>query len=63
MKGKVKFFNEQKGFGFIKPENEGEDIFVHATGLIDKVRENDPVSFELEKGKKGVVAVNVKKTN
>lgn len=58
-KGTVKFFNETKGFGFIKPENGGEDIFVHASGLIDQIRENDQVKFEVERGKKGLNAVNV----
>ena len=59
-KGTVKFFNGTKGFGFISPENGGEDIFVHSTGLIDQIRENDKVSFEVENGKKGLNAVNVK---
>ncbi|AFD05793.1 cold-shock protein [Solitalea canadensis] len=57
--GKVKFFNESKGFGFIKDEA-GNEIFVHVTGLIDKIRENDKVSFEVAQGKKGLNAVNVK---
>ena len=59
-KGKVKFFNDTKGFGFIKPENSSEDIFVHATGLVDQIRENDTVTFEVQNGKKGLNAVNVK---
>ncbi len=58
--GTVKFFNETKGFGFIKDES-GQEIFVHATGLIDKIRDNDAVSFEVAEGKKGLNAVNVKK--
>jgi len=58
--GTVKFFNESKGYGFIKAEN-GEEYFVHATGLIDQVRENDRVQFELKEGKKGQNAVDVKK--
>ena len=57
--GTVKFFNETKGFGFIKPEN-GEDIFVHASGLIDQVRENDRVQFDVQDGRKGLNAINVK---
>ena len=57
--GLVKFFNETKGFGFIRPEN-GEDIFVHASGLIDQIRENDRVSFEVQEGRKGLNAINVK---
>lgn len=56
--GTVKFFNETKGFGFIKAEN-GEEIFVHATGLKEEIRENDEVVFEIEQGKKGLNAVNV----
>lgn len=59
--GIVKFFNESKGFGFITDANGGEDIFVHVTGLVDEIRENDKVSFNLEKGKKGLMAVNVKR--
>ncbi|WMJ75573.1 cold-shock protein [Cytophagaceae bacterium ABcell3] len=58
-KGTVKFFNNSKGFGFIKPENGGEDIFVHTSGLIDEVHENDKVQFEVEPGKKGMNAVKV----
>ncbi|MFO0357254.1 MAG: cold-shock protein [Sphingobacteriaceae bacterium] len=58
-KGTVKFFNETKGFGFIK-EDGGQEIFVHATGLIDKIKENDSVVFETQEGKKGINAVNVK---
>lgn len=58
--GTVKFFNETKGFGFIKPANGGQDIFVHVSGLIDEIRENDKVSFEVQNGKKGLNAVNVK---
>ncbi|WP_234733511.1 cold-shock protein [Tellurirhabdus bombi] len=57
--GKVKFFNESKGYGFIKPDDSSEDIFVHVSGLIDQVRENDAVKFEVEKGRKGLNAVNV----
>jgi cold shock protein len=57
--GTVKFFNDTKGFGFITPEAGGEDIFVHASGLIDQIRENDKVQFETERGKKGINAINV----
>ncbi len=57
--GTVKFYNETKGFGFIRPEN-GEDIFVHSTGLIDNIRENDRVAFETQDGRKGLNAINVK---
>lgn len=58
--GTVKFFNDQKGFGFIKDES-GQEIFVHVTGLIDKIKENDTVTFEVAEGKKGLNAVDVKK--
>jgi CspA family cold shock protein len=61
-KGTVKFFNEEKGFGFIKEEN-GQDIFVHATGLVDEIRENDVVNYETERGKKGMNAINVSLAN
>lgn len=57
--GVVKFYNEAKGFGFIK-EDGGQEIFVHATGLQDKIRENDKVTFEIQEGKKGLNAVNVR---
>nr|WP_305067214.1 cold-shock protein [Mangrovivirga halotolerans] len=60
MEGTVKFFNETKGFGFIKPSDSSEDIFVHASGLIDEIREDDHVEFELEQGRKGMNAVNVR---
>ncbi|GHE29261.1 MULTISPECIES: cold-shock protein [Sphingobacterium] len=58
--GVVKFFNETKGFGFIIPNSGESEIFVHVSGLVDKVRENDHVSFEIEQGRKGLNAVNVK---
>ncbi|MDH5396606.1 MAG: cold-shock protein [Cyclobacteriaceae bacterium] len=57
--GTVKFFNNSKGFGFIKPNDSNEDIFVHESGLIDDIRENDQVKFDVERGKKGMNAVNV----
>jgi CspA family cold shock protein len=59
-KGTVKFFNETKGFGFITPESGEKDIFVHSSGLIDEIRENDKVQFEVESGPKGLNASNVK---
>jgi len=59
-KGIVKFFNESKGFGFITEEGNNKEHFVHVTGLIDEVRENDEVEFELKEGKKGLNAVNVR---
>ena len=58
--GKVKFFNETKGYGFIVDDQNGEEYFSHVTGLIDKVRESDSVEFELEEGKKGLNAVKVR---
>ncbi len=58
--GVVKFFNEEKGFGFIKVEGTGQEIFVHVSGLKDEIRENDNVVFEIQEGKKGLNAVNVK---
>ena len=58
--GTVKFFNETKGFGFITPAEGGQDIFVHVSGLRDQIRENDRVVYEVERGKKGLNAVNVK---
>jgi len=57
--GTVKFFNSEKGFGFIKEEN-GTEIFVHASGLIDEIRENDTVEYEVQEGKKGLNAVKVR---
>jgi len=59
-KGTVKFFNESKGFGFISPESGEKDIFVHSSGLIDQVRENDKVEFEVETGAKGLNATKVR---
>jgi CspA family cold shock protein len=59
--GTVKFFNEAKGFGFIIVDDSSEQIFVHHTGLIDKIREHDKVQFEVTEGKKGLNAINVKK--
>ena len=58
--GTVKFFNEAKGFGFIIEDDSNTEYFVHATGLIDEIREGDKVQFELVEGKKGLNAVNVK---
>jgi len=59
-KGKVDFFNDQKGFGFILHEGTRDKYFVHVNGLIDKIQEGDKVTFELEPGMKGLNCVNVK---
>ena len=58
-KGSVSFFDHSKGFGFITPEDSNEDLFVHMSGLIDEIRENDKVQFETAQGRKGLNAVNV----
>lgn len=59
--GKVKFFNYEKGFGFIVDDESGEEIFVHKSGIVDNIAENDSVEFDTEQGRRGVNAVNVKK--
>jgi len=59
-KGTVKFFNEAKGFGFIVEDESNKEHFVHISGLIDEVREGDAVEFDLQEGRKGMNAVNVK---
>jgi cold shock CspA family protein len=59
--GRVDFFNDSKGFGFIKELDSNERYFVHVNGLLDDVSENDLVTFELEQGLKGLNAVRVKK--
>ncbi len=59
-KGKVKFFNNTKGFGFIKDQESEKEYFVHVSGLIDKINEDDDVTFDLQEGRKGLNAVNVK---
>ena len=58
--GTVKFFNESKGYGFVKDSEDNQEYFMHITGLVDEVRENDSVTFELKEGRKGLNAVNVK---
>ena len=60
-KGSVTFFNESKGYGFIKDQDTQESIFVHINGLVDPIKENDKVTFEVEQGQKGPNAVSVKK--
>tara|TARA_R110002072_G_scaffold151428_4_gene300670 strand:- start:203 stop:394 length:192 start_codon:yes stop_codon:yes gene_type:complete len=59
-KGTVKFFNDSKGFGFIVDDETKTEYFVHVSGLIDEIREEDNVEFELKEGRKGLNAVNVK---
>jgi CspA family cold shock protein len=60
MEGTVKFFNEAKGFGFVKEAETEKEYFVHVSGLVDQIRENDKITFELKEGKKGLNAVNVR---
>lgn len=59
--GKVKFFNREKGFGFIKPEGSDEDLFVHESGLRDEIKQDDKVEFSVEQGRKGLNAVEVRR--
>jgi len=59
-KGTVKFYNDSKGFGFITDTESSKEYFVHSTGIKESIRENDDVTFDLEEGKKGLNAVNVK---
>lgn len=59
-RGTVKFFNKEKGFGFIKGDD-GQEYFVHQSGLTDEIQQGDTVEFELQEGKKGLMAVNVKR--
>ncbi len=59
--GKVKFFNEAKGYGFILEDETNNEVFIHHSGLVDKVRENDHVSYDVIEGRKGMNAVNVTK--
>ena len=58
--GTVKFFNAEKGFGFIKHDDSNKETFVHVSGLINDVKEGDKVEFDVQEGKKGLNAVNVK---
>lgn len=58
--GTVKFFNTTKGFGFIRLKDSDDDIFVHSTNLIDKIKENDRVTFDIEKGDRGLTAIKVR---
>ena len=59
-KGTVKFFNDSKGFGFIKDAASVTEYFFHVSGLKDEISENDEVTYDLQEGKKGLNAVNVK---
>lgn len=59
--GTIKFFNNEKGFGFIRHDDSDTETFVHKTGLRQDVKENDRVEFTLEDGRKGKIAVNVTK--
>ncbi|MFM9944989.1 MAG: cold-shock protein [Bacteroidia bacterium] len=59
--GTVKFFNASKGYGFIKNNDNGQEVFVHVTGLIDQISQDDQVTYDVEVGKKGPSAVNVKR--
>ena len=58
--GKVKFFNAAKGFGFIKDDETNEEVFVHITGIVDQIKQDDSVTYDIADGKRGVNAVNVK---
>ncbi len=60
-KGTVKFFNETKGFGFVTDEENGQEYFVHVSGLVDNIEKDDEVTFDLQEGRKGLNAINVKK--
>ena len=60
-KGKVKFFNNSKGFGFINDNETGKDVFVHSSGLRDNINEGDNVTFDITDGQKGPSAINVSK--
>jgi cold shock protein len=59
--GTVKFFNQTKGFGFIKADDSQKDVFVHVSGLIDEIQDNDRVSFKIVEDQKGSKAIEVKR--
>lgn len=61
--GKVKFYNTEKMFGFIIDDKTGQENFVHKTGLIDQIKENDAVEYDLVPGKKGLNCVDVKRVS
>ena len=58
--GTVKFFNSARGFGFIAPDDDGKDVFVHKSDLVDEITEGDKVSYDVEESEKGLNAINVK---
>ena len=58
--GTVKFFNNVRGFGFIAPDDDGKDVFVHKSDLVDEITEGDKVSYDVEENEKGLNAINVK---
>jgi CspA family cold shock protein len=58
--GTVKFFNQTKGFGFIKDNQSGEEIFVHISGLKEEIRQDDEVVYDVQEGRRGLNAINVK---
>ncbi len=58
--GTIKFFNSTKGFGFVVEDNSTQEVFIHISGLIDQVKDNDRVSFDTIDGKRGLNAINVK---
>lgn len=59
--GTVKFFNDEKGFGFIKDNETNQDYFVHVSGVKEEIADGDAVEYEVVEGRKGLNAVNVKK--
>lgn len=61
--GTVKFFNNAKGFGFITPDDNGKDVFVHKNDLIDRIKDGDKVVYDIEEGAKGLNAVKVQLDN
>lgn len=58
--GTVKFFNDSRGYGFITPDDNSKDVFVHQNELTETIAEGDKVSYDVEEGEKGLNAVNVK---
>lgn len=60
--GKIKFYIETKGFGFIKPDNGDQEIFFHASGVTTPVKQDQKVQYQIQEGKRGLIAKQVKKT-